>query len=86
MVAATGAGAVLFSLLRLWQGVPQDGLLPVITLALCAAGLGTQVRIKIPRLDAYVTLSDALVFLALFLFGGETAVLTAAAAKPQKPR
>src|SRR5919112_155434 len=80
LIAATGAGAMLLSLLRLWQNVPPDGLLPVLTLTLCAAGLGTQVRVKIPQLDAYVTLSDALVFLALFLFGGETAVLVAAAA------
>ncbi|HLL74020.1 MAG TPA: EAL domain-containing protein [Pyrinomonadaceae bacterium] len=80
LVAATGAGAVLFSLLRLWQSAPRGGLLSVLTLALCAAVLGTQVRIKIPRLQAYVALSDALVFLALFLFGGESALLTAAAA------
>ncbi|HEY9284607.1 MAG TPA: EAL domain-containing protein [Pyrinomonadaceae bacterium] len=79
LIAATGAGAVLFSLLRLRQDAAPDGLFPVLTLALCAAGLGTQVRIKIPRLDAYVTLSDALVFLALFRFGGEAAVLVAAA-------
>jgi diguanylate cyclase (GGDEF)-like protein/PAS domain S-box-containing protein len=80
LAAATGAGAVLFSLLRLRQGFPQGELLPALTLALCAAGLGTQVRVKIPRLDAYVTLSDALVFLALFHFGGELAVLVAASA------
>ncbi|HYG11871.1 MAG TPA: EAL domain-containing protein [Pyrinomonadaceae bacterium] len=80
LVAATGAGAALFSLLRLWQNVPQAGWLPVLTLTLCAAGLGTQVRVKIPRLDAHVTLSDALVFLALFVFGGEAAVPVAAAA------
>jgi diguanylate cyclase (GGDEF)-like protein/PAS domain S-box-containing protein len=80
LVAATGAGAVLFSLLRLMPGVAQGELFPFLTLTLCAAGLGTQVRIKIPRIDGYVSLSDVLVALALFLFGGEAAVLTAAAA------
>ena len=41
-------------------------------------GLGSRISIQIPRFKSHITVSDTFIFLALFLFGGETAILLAA--------
>ena len=49
-------------------------LLVVITL-----GLGSRLSIPIPRLSSHISVSDTLIFLTMLLYGGEAAVLLAAA-------
>ncbi|MEZ5305518.1 MAG: EAL domain-containing protein [Pyrinomonadaceae bacterium] len=41
-------------------------------------GLGSQITIQIPRFKSHIAVSDSFIFLALFLYGGETAVIVAA--------
>ena len=46
--------------------------------ALITVGLGSRISIQIPRFKSHVTVSDTFIFLALFLFGGEAAIILAA--------
>lgn len=48
-------------------------------LALITLGCGSRVTIKIPRVNCWVSASDTFVFLALWAYGGEAAVLLATA-------
>ncbi|HEY0080322.1 MAG TPA: EAL domain-containing protein [Pyrinomonadaceae bacterium] len=77
LVVFLGAGAVLFSLLRL---SPAQLDVRFLLLALIAVNVGTRVLVRIPHAEDYVWLSDAFVFLAMLLFDGEAAILLAVAA------
>jgi diguanylate cyclase (GGDEF)-like protein/PAS domain S-box-containing protein len=46
--------------------------------SLFTIGLGSRISVQIPRFKSHVTVSDTFIFLALFLFGGETAIILAA--------
>jgi diguanylate cyclase (GGDEF)-like protein/PAS domain S-box-containing protein len=46
-------------------------------LTLVTLGLGSRVNIKIPRANGWVSISDTFVFLALWAYGGEAAILLA---------
>ncbi|HYJ45295.1 MAG TPA: ATP-binding protein [Pyrinomonadaceae bacterium] len=48
-------------------------------LALITLGLGSRLSIQIPRLSSHISVSDTLIFLAMLLYGGEAAILLAAA-------
>lgn len=48
-------------------------------LAMITLGLGPRLSIPIPRLSSHISVSDALIFLTMLLFGGEAAILLAAA-------
>ncbi len=47
--------------------------------ALITIGLGSRISVQIPRFKSHITVSDTFIFLAIFLFGGETAILLAGA-------
>jgi len=46
--------------------------------AFFTVAVGSRISIQIPRFKSHVTVSDTFIFLALFLFGGETAIILAA--------
>ncbi len=48
-------------------------------LALVTVGISSRIAVKIPRYDTNITVSDTFVFLALLSYGGEAAVILAAA-------
>jgi signal transduction histidine kinase/CheY-like chemotaxis protein len=48
-------------------------------LALITVGLGSRLSIQIPRLSSHISVSDTLIFLTILLYGGEAAILLAAA-------
>ena len=54
--------------------------LPLGLLALLTVAVTSRVRIRIPRLTSEISLSDTFIFLILFLYGGEAAVLVATVA------
>lgn len=46
--------------------------------SLFTIGLGSRISVQIPRFKSHITVSDTFIFLAFFLFGGETAIILAA--------
>lgn len=46
--------------------------------SLFTIGLGSRISVQIPRFKSHITVSDTFIFLAIFLFGGETAIVLAA--------
>ena len=49
-----------------------------IFLAVFTIALGSRISIQIPRFKSHITVSDTFIFVALFLFGGQTAIILAA--------
>lgn len=50
-----------------------------VVMAIVTVAIGSRISIKIPRVQAHISVSDTCVFLMLLLFGGEAAILVAAA-------
>src|SRR5437660_1285008 len=76
LVVAGGVLAIGFSAYRL----PVARLdLRFLLLALVTLGLGSRITMQIPRVNARISLSDTFIFLTILLFGGEAAILLAAA-------
>jgi len=76
LVIATGAAACLYSLLNL----PYSNIdLRFLFLSAVTILLGSRVGIEFSALKVQITVSDTFVFLCLLLYGGEAAVLLAAA-------
>jgi diguanylate cyclase (GGDEF)-like protein/PAS domain S-box-containing protein len=76
LVITAGTAAVLFSACNL----PVKRLdIRFLILALATIVIGSRVSIQIPRTKAHISVSDVFIFLTLLLFGGEAAVLLAAA-------
>jgi signal transduction histidine kinase/ActR/RegA family two-component response regulator len=48
-------------------------------LALITLGLGSRLSIQIPQLSSHISVSDTLIFLTMLLYGGDAAILLAAA-------
>ncbi|MDQ3802732.1 MAG: EAL domain-containing protein [Acidobacteriota bacterium] len=75
-VVAAGALITLWGVNRL----PLAQLdLRFLLLALITVGISSRIAVKIPRYDTDITVSDTFIFLALLSYGGEAAVLLAAA-------
>ncbi|HVG30526.1 MAG TPA: ATP-binding protein [Pyrinomonadaceae bacterium] len=75
-IVACGAAVMLFSLHRL----PLTQLsVPFLLLALLAVVASSSFAVNIPRVTGRITVADTFIFLSMLLFGGETAVLLAAA-------
>jgi diguanylate cyclase (GGDEF)-like protein len=75
-VVAAGA------LITIWcarQVQPARLDLRFLLLALVTAGVSSRISVKIPRHDSNITLSDTFIFLAVLIYGGEAAILLAAA-------
>jgi signal transduction histidine kinase/CheY-like chemotaxis protein len=75
MFAFLGSCVFVFSLTRL----PFKTLdFQFVLLVAIALGLSTRVIVKIPRFSSQISVSDAIVFLTLMLYGGEAAILLSA--------
>ena len=75
-IAPFGIGSVVWSILRLPPGRIDSG---VITLTLLAVFCSSYLRIRLPRFNVHLTISDALIIISLFFYGGEVTVLVAVA-------
>jgi diguanylate cyclase (GGDEF)-like protein/PAS domain S-box-containing protein len=75
-IIAIGAAIAVFSISRL--SFDQFNVRFCI-LALITIGIGSRITIQIPRVEGHISVSDTFVFLAILLFGGEAAILLAAA-------
>ncbi|HEY3028013.1 MAG TPA: diguanylate cyclase [Pyrinomonadaceae bacterium] len=76
LVVAAGVLAIGFSAYRLPVARLDTRFL---LLALVTLGLGSRITMQIPRVNARISLSDTFIFLTILLFGGEAAILLAAA-------
>ena len=75
-ITTAGAGAVLFSCARLSR---EQFDIRFLLLALATILIGPRLSVKIPRVNAHISVSDSFIFLSLLLFGGEVAILLATA-------
>src|ERR1700749_1915726 len=75
-IAAAGAAACVCAAARL---DPSSLGISFVLLVALTFGFGSRLGVSIPRVKGEVTLSDIFLFLTLLLYGGEVAVLLAAA-------
>ena len=76
LVICTGGAASIFSAYQLSPATLDVRFLLV---ALITVGVGSRLSIQIPRLSSHISVSDTLIFLTMLLYGGEAAILLAAA-------
>src|SRR3954454_7062362 len=76
IVIAAGAAAGLFSAVHMTREQLNYRFL---ALAVITILIGPRLSIPIPRVKAHISVSDTFIFLSLLLFGGEVAILLAAA-------
>src|SRR5712692_7965585 len=76
LIIALGASTAVISAYRV-PFVKLD--LRFLVLAVITIGLGSRLSIQIPRLSSHISVSDTLIFLTMLLYGGEAAILLAAA-------
>ncbi len=79
LVITTGLVACFLSVYRLSILSFAQIDLGVLLLAAMTLVIGSRISVRIPRLTAQITVSDTLIFLTMLLYGGEAAVLLAAA-------
>jgi diguanylate cyclase (GGDEF)-like protein/PAS domain S-box-containing protein len=75
-VIAAGAAVLVFTAAHL---TPDQIDFRLILLAVVTILVGPRLSIPIPRVKAHISVSDTFIFLSLLLFGGEVAILLAAA-------
>src|SRR5215207_3962759 len=75
-VITLGAVACAYSMLQLH---PSELGMRFILIALVTLAFGSRVSVEIPRVRGQISISDTFIFFALLLFGGEAAILLAAA-------
>lgn len=76
IVVVVGAAVVFWGV----SGLPLARLdLKFFLLALITIGISSRISVKIPRYDTDITVTDTFIFLALLSYGGEAAVVLAAA-------
>jgi PAS domain S-box-containing protein len=73
---AAGLAVVLVSIYRL---SPAQLDWRFLVLAILTVGIGSRLSVKIPQVRAEVTVADTLIFFAMLIYGGEAAILLAAA-------
>jgi signal transduction histidine kinase/ActR/RegA family two-component response regulator len=76
LIISFGAAASAYSALHLSLATLDLRFLMLATITL---GLGSRLSIQIPRLSSHISVSDTLIFVTMLLYGGEVAVLLAAA-------
>lgn len=76
LITAAGLAACVLSVKHL-QTTQVD--LQFLLIAFLTIVFGSRIGVQIPHVDAEITVSDTFIFLILLLYGGETAVLVAAA-------
>jgi len=69
-----GLGAIIWALVGLQPESINRG---VVGLSLVTIFLSSYLRVQLPRTKIHLTISDALVFLSLLMYGGQIALLTA---------
>ena len=74
-VVAAGAATCLYAAYTLPRGL-VDGYFLLLTLV--TAVIGSRIAIRIPQINLNITVDDTFVFIALLLYGGESAVLIGA--------
>jgi diguanylate cyclase (GGDEF)-like protein len=74
-VAAAGAAACLYSAYTLPHAL-VDGYFLLLTVV--TAVIGSRIAIRIPQINLNITVDDTFVFIALLLYGGESAVIIGA--------
>ncbi len=74
-VVAAGAATCLYSAYTLPRGL-VDGYFLLLTVV--TAVIGSRIAIRIPQINLNITVDDTFVFIALLLYGGESAVLIGA--------
>lgn len=77
LIVAAGTASVLYAAFTLPSGV-IDGYFLLLTLI--TAVIGSRIAIRIPQISGNITLEDTFVFIALLLYGGESAVMIGALA------
>jgi len=76
IVIAAGAAAVIYSAMRL----PVAKLdVRFVALAILTVAVASRLTVRIPRISGHISVSDTFFFLTMLLYGGEAAVLLAAA-------
>ncbi|MBD0373847.1 MAG: hypothetical protein ICV60_23750, partial [Pyrinomonadaceae bacterium] len=75
-VIGTGALVLIYAALRLDLNQLD---LRFVLLALITIGLASRIAIQIPRISGQITVSDTFIFLTMLIYGGEAAILLAAA-------
>jgi signal transduction histidine kinase/ActR/RegA family two-component response regulator len=76
LIISLGAVASAFSVYHLSLANLD---LRFLMLALITLGLGSRLSIQIPQLSSHISVSDTLIFLTMLLYGGDAAILLAAA-------
>ena len=76
LIIAAGAAASAYAAARFSPGSLD---LRFLLLAAVTLGLGSRLSVQIPRLSSHISVSDTLIFLTMLLYGGEVAILLAAA-------
>jgi len=76
LVVAAGAAICVYSAYQLSS---RQFDLRFLLLALFTIGFGSRLTIQMPRAKVHLSVSDAFVFLILLLYGGEAAIIVAAA-------
>jgi signal transduction histidine kinase/ActR/RegA family two-component response regulator len=76
LIISLGAVASVFSVYHLSLANLD---LRFLMLALITLGLGSRLSIQIPQLSSHISVSDTLIFLTMLLYGGDAAILLAAA-------
>ena len=77
LIVAAGTASVLYAAYTLPTGI-IDGYFLLLTLI--TAVLGSRIAVRIPQISGNITLEDTFVFIALLLYGGESAVMIGALA------
>src|SRR5687768_2168380 len=78
MLLIIGLGLVVVAYSAVY--LPIDRLdINFLLLAGCTIGLGSRILVKIPKFKSHIAVSDTFIFLTFLLYGGEAAVLLAAA-------
>ncbi len=76
LIIAAGTAASAYAAARFSLGSLD---LRFLLLAAVTLGLGSRLSVQIPRLSSHISVSDTLIFLTMLLYGGEVAILLAAA-------
>ncbi len=76
VVAALGAPVIFFSAYYLQRGRVDAGF---IVLALATVIVSSRIAVRIPGVNTHITVSDTFIFITLLLYGGEAAIVVAAA-------
>ena len=73
---AAGAAAAAWAAARLDTAALD---FPFVLLVACTLGIGSRIGVRLPVVGGEVTVSDTFIFLTMLLYGGDAAVLLAAA-------